>query len=39
MALTRRLAKGNLLSKEEAKEADGLSVDFLNLVQEAHGYA
>lgn len=39
MALIWRLAKGNLRSKEEAKEADGLSVDFLNLVQEAHGYA
>lgn len=39
VALKRRLAKGNLLSKQEMKEADGLTVDFLNLVQEVDGYA
>lgn len=39
VALTRRLAKGNLLSEQEMKEADGLTVDFLNLVQEVDGYA
>lgn len=38
VALTRRLAKGNLLRKQEMKKADGLTVDFLNLVQEVDGY-
>lgn len=37
VALTRRLAKGNLLRKQEMKKADGLTVDFLNLVQEVDG--
>lgn len=39
VALTRMLAKGNLLSEQKMKEADGLTVDFLNLVQEVDGYA
>lgn len=39
VALTRRLAKGNLLSEQKMKEADGLTVDFLNLIQEVDGYA
>lgn len=30
-----RLAKGNLINKQEMKDVDGLSVDFLNPVQEA----
>lgn len=38
-ALTRSLAKGNLLNKQEMKEVDGLAVDFLNLIQEAGSYA
>lgn len=39
VALTRRLAKGNLLSEQKMKESDGLTVDFLNLIQEVDGYA
>lgn len=39
VALTRSLAKGNLLSEQEMKEVDGLTVGFLNLVQEVDGYA
>jgi len=35
MATKARLAKGNLINKQEMKEVDGLSLDFLNLVQEA----
>lgn len=35
MATKTRLAKGNLINKQEMKEVDGLSLDFLNLVQEA----
>lgn len=39
VASTRSLAKGNLLSEQEMKGADGLTVDFLNLVQEVDSYA
>lgn len=35
MATKARLAKGNLINKQEMKEVDGLSLYFLNLVQEA----
>lgn len=39
VASTRSLAKGNLLSEQEMKGADGLTVDVLNLVQEVDSYA